>query len=350
MMTDAEPVRVAIIGCGQIGAMWDSPQSTAPALTHAAGFSRIPGAQLCAFCDTDLARAQQAAARWGVAHAYDDVAQMLQQQRPHIVTIAAATQARMRILQPLLGQGVRLLVLEKPLAATLEESQAVVHALQQAGQAALVNYSRNWDSALQTLFAHIRARRWGQIQRLQAWYGKGLSNNGSHMIDLVCQLLQAQVVRVRASCAPLPPEEAQWSAGAGQSADLALDCSLEYGDGAQQWRLDMLATDQRDFTCFELRIILQQAIIDISQGGRAISLRAVQDDPHYANYRIPGPAQEIAGSTLDAMQNMAQQAFDWVRGSSEKLACAPEQALQVAHTVHALKRSAATESGNWIAL
>ena len=54
--------RVAIVGCGLIGTQWDAQAPDAPySLTHAAGFSKHPGAELAALCDQDLARARQAA-------------------------------------------------------------------------------------------------------------------------------------------------------------------------------------------------------------------------------------------------------------------------------------------------
>lgn len=68
------PVRVAIVGCGQIGSRWDAPTFTSQAdtlpsissntpasLTHAAAFTRHEGAEVVAFCDADRTRADEAA-------------------------------------------------------------------------------------------------------------------------------------------------------------------------------------------------------------------------------------------------------------------------------------------------
>ncbi len=336
---------VAIIGCGQIGAMWDAPDSQGPFLTHAGAFAHHPQAELLAFCDSDAARAEAARARWShvapQAQAFADVAQMMDalQGRAQIVVLAAASQARAALLGPILEAKPRLLVIEKPLATTLAESRTMVQRLAAHGQTVLVNYSRHWDSALQALLREIHAGRWGRVQRLQGWYGKGISNNGSHMIDLARQLLQARVSAVRAAPALLPAAEADWSEGR----DPALDAQLRLQNARGEWQLDMLATDQRHFTCFALNIMLEGGCIEISQGGRAISVREVINDPDYSSYRIPGAPQPRTASTLDALPNLVREALNFVQGKSCQLSCTAGDAHAVALAVDALKQSAASD-------
>ena len=336
--------KVAIIGCGLIGAMWDTPETAHTySLTHAAGFSKHPGCQLMAFCDADLARAQAAATRWSVPNAYADVACMLREIAPDIVVIAAASSARMALLQPVLAAKVKVCVIEKPLASSIDECHAVVNALQDSQTQSLVNFSRHWDPALHALGQRIAAGEWGQIQRLQAWYGKGLSNNGSHMIDLVGLLCDAQAQRVRASATPLAASEADWS----QGKDLALDAQIIYQSRAgQTLQLDLLATDQSAFTCFELRILLQHAVIEISRGARQISLTPIVDDPNFANYRIPGAPSILPSGYLQTMDEMVAEAIKIAAGQLDKSRCDAKTALTTALTVEAIKRSLA-EQESW---
>lgn len=344
--TVAKVAKVAVIGCGLIGALWDHPETAQDySLTHAAGFSKHPNCDLLAFVDADIERARAACSRWHVPHAYSDVAQMLAEIGPDIVVIAAASHARMALLTPILQSATKLCIIEKPLASTLQESRMMVAAFEASDCLSLVNYSRHWDDSLRQLAVRLQAGEWGQVQRVQAWYGKGISNNGSHMIDLVGTLLDAHPVRVRARASPLAEKEAAWSDGK----DPALDAQIIYlrnlhNAEKKEVQLDLLGCDQSEFTCFELRIMAQHAMIEISKGARELLITPIVDDPNFANYRIPGTRQAQEAGYLQAMDNMVAEAIALVSTSSEKKrrsSCTAHDALRTALAVAALKQSLA---------
>lgn len=344
-MTGApHPVRVALIGCGLIGSLWDEERDALPhALTHARAFSRHAGARLVACCDADLGRAQRAAARWGAAAAYADPARLFAEQAVDLAVVASASAARAAVIAPALAAGVRTLVIEKPLATTLDESRRLVAALDEVGARALVNYLRHWDPAMVALRERIAAGGLGPLQRLLGLYGKGLTNNASHLIDLAATLSGARPVRARSLGSPLPTGEADWS----QGADRALDAQVELqsADG-QRLRLDMVGTDMRDFTCFELRIFGRDAVVELSQGGRRLAERRVQDDPDYPGYRIPGEPQPRASRALEAFDRMADEAVALAAGRGAAPSCSAHDALRIALTVDAIQRSEAA-GGAW---
>ncbi|KQW99907.1 hypothetical protein ASC94_30685 [Massilia sp. Root418] len=351
----AAPARVAIIGCGLIGAQWDADSPAADySLTHAAGFTKNPGAQLLACCDHDQARAQQAAQRWGAPHAYDDPRRLFAAHAIDIAVVAAASSARWSVIEPALAAGVRVLVIEKPLATTLAESQRLVAAVEAAGVRTLVNFSRRWDPAMGDLRARIQRGELGRIQRLVGSYGKGLSNNGSHMIDLVANLTGAVPLRARSLGSPLEPGEAEWSNGA----DPALDVQIEYGPAAgcggsgadgRRFQLTMLGSDQRAFTCFELRVTGTLGMAELSLGGRQVTLTGLRADPQYAGYTIPDAPQALPARNLEAMDNMVAEALRLASGEQRAASCDARAALTTALAVAAARRSA-ERGGAWIAL
>jgi predicted dehydrogenase len=347
----AAPARVAIIGCGLIGAQWDADgPAAAYSLTHAAGFTKNPGAQLLACCDHDLARAQQAAQRWGAPHAYDDPRRLFAAHAIDIAVVAAASSARWSVIEPALAAGVRVLVIEKPLATTLAESQRLVAAVEAAGARTLVNFSRRWDPAMADLRARIARGELGRVQRLVGTYGKGLSNNGSHMIDLVASLTGAVPLRARALGSPLEQGEADWSSGA----DTALDVQIEYGgaDGdaaGRIFQLTMLGSDQRAFTCFELRVTGTLGMAELSLGGRQLALTGLRADPQYAGYTIPDAPQALPARNLEAMDNMVAEALRLASGAQRSASCDARAALNTALAVAAARRSA-ERGGAWVEL
>jgi predicted dehydrogenase len=345
-MADLIPVNVAIIGCGLIGAQWDAlHQPSDFSLTHAAGYTKHRNARVVAMCDHDLLKAEQAVARWS-GLAYTDPVKLFSEQSIDLAVIAVSSAARWAAIAPALAARVKVLVIEKPLATTLEESRTLTAAITQAGVKSVVNFSRRWDPSMRQLRDRIRSGELGEIQRLVGTYGKGITNNGSHMIDLAALLCDAKPTRARCLGLPLDPSEASWSDGK----DPAFDAQIIYADQhRQEFNLTMLATDQRAFTCFELRLIGTHGTVELSLGGRQLSFSPVGDDPNYGGYKILTKSENLPARLLEAMDEMVDESLQLASGQRELSSCDVETALQTSLTVDALMRSA-TNDGRWMTI
>lgn len=334
-------IKLAIVGCGLIGSRWDAADQHNYSLSHAAGFSRHPAAHLLALCDQDLQKAEQAAQRWGAERAFADTKEMLAQIPLDMLVVASSSSARWSVIEPALAAGIKYLVIEKPLASTAEECRQLVTAMDAAGAKTIVNYSRRWDPAMRRLSQTLD--QFGPIQRLIGSYGKGLRNNGSHMIDLVAYLLSARPIRARCLGSALGLKESLWS----NHEDRSWDAQIEYCNLAgERFELTMLGTDQSAFSCFELRIIGRRGICDITQGGRKLSHTQVVADPHYAGYRIPGEAVLQETGLMQAMDAMVAQAVQLAKGQISRSSCDVHDALLSALCVQAIEQSA-LDAGRW---
>lgn len=341
---EASRINVAIIGCGLIGAQWDAEvTSSAFSLTHAAGFSKNPRARLAAMCDKDADKARQAAERWGAQASYGDPRALFAGHKIDVAVVAASSAARWEVIEPALAAGVRVLVIEKPLATTLDESRKLASAIDAAGAKSIINFSRHWDPSMGALRERIRADDMGALQRLIGTYGKGITNNGSHMIDLCAFLCDAKPVRARSLGSLLDAAEAGWSSGKDRAWDAQVEFERKDGSRVQ---LTMLATDQSAFTCFELRLIGRQAICDIGKGGRSIVYTEIEDDPNYIGYRIPGEAVPQPARALEAMDWMVDEALRLAAGQIQTSSCDAHNALLTALTVDAINCSAQGD-GHW---
>ncbi|WP_333874410.1 Gfo/Idh/MocA family protein [Methylobacter sp.] len=343
-MAEKTPVNVAIIGCGLIGAQWDAfVQQPSVSLTHAAGFSKHPDACLVAVCDQNIQKTEQAAQRWG-ARAYTDQDRLFAENPVDVAVIATSSAARWSVVKAALAANVKVLVIEKPLASTLAESRKLVAEIDAAGIKSVVNFSRHWDPSMRRLRDSLSQGEFGPIQRIVGTYGKGISNNGSHMIDLVAFLCNAKPVKARALGSPLEPGEALWSSGK----DRALDAQIVFADAAgKQFHLTMIATDQTAFTCFELRVIGTRAFCELALGGRKITYTPVRDDPHYAGYTIPGEPEAQSARGMEAMDRMADEALQLALGRIGESSCDVHTALLTALTVEAVNLSE-SEGGSCI--
>ena len=346
-MTTADYIRVAIIGCGLIGTEWDrSTSADATALTHARAFSRNKRVQLLAMCDQDGDRARSASQYWQVAHFYTDPLKMFSEQEIDVAVIATPSSVRWSVIEPAIAAGVRVLVIEKPLATSVEETRRLVAAIDAAGVRSVVNFSRNWDPSMRELKYRIAAGDMGKVQRVVATYGKGIGNNGSHLIDLTGFLCDSRPLRARALSSPFDDGEAAWST----AGERAWDAQVEFLDAkGVRTNLTLLGTDQRAFTCFELQIIGQKAIFNLSMGGRRQSWTGLQADPNFVGYVVPAPAVALSSRYLESMQEMANEVVQLAAGDISTASCDAHSALRTALAVNAIQLSA-LGNGQWITL
>ncbi len=114
-----EPLRIAVVGCGAVAQLQYLPALAA---------SRA--ARAVALVDRDLPRAHALAERWGVPHAVADVAELADGVDAAIVALPNHLHAPVAIA--LLRRGVQVLV-EKPMATTVAECDAMIAAAAESG-------------------------------------------------------------------------------------------------------------------------------------------------------------------------------------------------------------------------
>jgi predicted dehydrogenase len=339
-------IRVAIVGAGMIGSQLDETLiNNKNALTHAGAFSKNLNCQLVALCDKNESRAADAAAFWGVPQSYSDVVKMLKENSIDMLVVSTSSNMRLEIIENALLHGVKYFVIEKPLATTFEDSRKLVNMLDAAGAKTIVNFSRRWDCSI-GFMRDAMNNEIGTIQRAIGFYGKGLVNNGSHMIDLVSNILRSNPIRVRALGSPLPQSEADWSDGL----DQAIDAQVIFAnDRKEEFSLNLLATDQSAFTCFNLQIIGCKGMYEYGQGGREVSFRPIARDQNYADYTILGPLYKKKSSLLESMEIMVAEAIDMALGKINQSSCDAHCAIRTALAVDYIKKSREAE-GQWVNL
>ena len=113
------PLRTALVGCGKVGA------------THARALKSLPESDFVAACDASPDRAEAFGSTYGVTP-FADVAAMLTRARPEAVLLATPHPLHAGAAILAVGAGAHVLV-EKPLAATLRDCDAMLLASKKAG-------------------------------------------------------------------------------------------------------------------------------------------------------------------------------------------------------------------------
>ena len=180
---------VGVIGVGSLGRH------------HARHLATFHGVELIGVYDLDQGRAAEVAAEVGT-RAFSDLDALLQ--RVQAVSIAVATPAHAEVGLRALEAGVPVLM-EKPLAVTLEEADALIDAAARKGVQLQVGHIERFNRAIRAAQDHFDDIRYFESTRLAPFQLRGsdvavVLDLMIHDLDLVLHLTGgADVVDVRAS-------------------------------------------------------------------------------------------------------------------------------------------------------
>lgn len=306
-----------MLGCGAIGAGGGAdPHPDVGVITHAGAYHACADTELVAVCDADPARAEAAARRWG-ARAYVDVAELLAETQPEIVSVATPDPTHAELLERCLrAPGVRAVLAEKPLALDVETARALVALARDRGVALAVNYSRRFAPAFQRLREDLGI---GTLQHVSGLYVKGLAHNGTHWLDLLRMLAGDPVV--------VGGRDRLGEGGA----DPTLDAELALPGGAHA---RLAGLDTRRFTAFEMDLVGTMGRVRITESGHVIERFTVADDPRHPGYHVLAAQERTTGALRDTTLHAVTQL---VRGET---ACTGQDGVAALELVESVRRLA----------
>lgn len=173
---------------------------------HARVYSEMSEVELVGVADADAQAAQGAARRYGT-RAYTDCAQLLDELEPDAVTVAVPTVDHLCVALQVIRRGIHLLV-EKPIAFSVEEGRQMIAAAQQAGVQLMVGHIERFNPAVIALKAHLAQGELGRVFQIDA-HRQGpfparmrdvgvVIDLAVHDLDMMRDVTGAEVVRVYA--------------------------------------------------------------------------------------------------------------------------------------------------------
>jgi predicted dehydrogenase len=188
----AARIRVGVAGAGYLGRY------------HALIYSRMPGVDLVGVADTDPDTAERVAAECGCA-AFDDPAALLE--RVDAVSVVVPTTAHLAVARPFLERGVHML-LEKPLAATVEEGREIVDLVAQTGCVLQVGHLERFNAGVMALAERISRPRFVEAHRMGTFVPRAtdvdvVSDLMIHDIDIILSLVDAEISSIAAVGTPV---------------------------------------------------------------------------------------------------------------------------------------------------
>lgn len=184
-------MRGAIIGVGHLGRH------------HARIMASLPGVTLAGVVDVNAARAAEIAGEFGTTAFGDarDIADL------GLAVIATPTESHAAIASSLIERGVHVLV-EKPIAQTLAEADALIAAAKQRGVVLAVGHSERFNPAVAAARPYLNDPRFIEVHRLGTQLGRSLDIDVVldlmiHDLDLILSLVPSEVDSVEAVGVPV---------------------------------------------------------------------------------------------------------------------------------------------------
>lgn len=183
--------RAALIGCSRMGAFIDNeaPEERGP-YSHAAGYEACARTEMVACSDLRVDVMAQAGLRYGVSREkqYTDYREMIDKEQPDIVSVATQPEHRAEIVTYAAGHGVQAIYGEKAMAASMEEADAMVEAVERNGVFFNMGTNRRWDTGYDAMVDVINSGRIGRLKTLIIHQTSALFNGASHSFDLLLRL------------------------------------------------------------------------------------------------------------------------------------------------------------------
>jgi len=202
-------IKVALAGAGAFGTK------------HLDAIRLIDGVDVVSVVGRELAKTKEIAARYGIGHVTDDLADSLA--LPEVDAVILCTPTQMHAAQAIacLKAGKHVQV-EIPLADSLADAEAVAHLQMQTGKVAMVGHTRRFNPSHQWLHEKIVAREFALQQmdvqtyffrrtnvnalgQPRSWTDHLLWHHAAHTVDLFAYQTRGDITVANAVQGPIHP-------------------------------------------------------------------------------------------------------------------------------------------------
>jgi predicted dehydrogenase len=289
--------------------------------SHARAFSVHPGFRLMGGVDADASNREAFADRYGCP-AYADVPSALAHHQPMVVVIATPTSTHGEVLRLVLdGCRPRAILCEKPLSHDLAEGAAMVDLCAAREVELFVNYIRRADPGAIEVERRIASGEIGTPLKGVAWYTRGLSNNGSHLLNLL-ELWLGPVVTAAALDHRAVPK----------GIDRDLDARVDFTRGVVLF----LAANQQHFSHYTIELLAPNGRLYYGWGGSTIAWQpAVSDDRFAGSSTLAAEAEAIPSGMSKYQLHVVSELANALEGKPHHLSVGTD-ALATLETIHTI--------------
>ena len=163
-------LKAGLIGCGGRGR------------SHAMGYLASESVEMVACADVVGATAERCAEEFGMPRSYEDYREMLEQEKPDVVSVCLWTGLHLDAILASAEAGVRLINSEKPMAPTWGEARRMHEACEAAGVRLTFSHQTRYGPTFQKVRDLVREGAIGELIRIEG-FCSNLFDLGTHRFD-----------------------------------------------------------------------------------------------------------------------------------------------------------------------
>ena len=188
----SEKLRVGVIGVGYLGRF------------HARIYNDMKSVELVGVADTDHDTADRVASEYGTRAMYDPMALL---DEVDVVSVVVPTSLHRQVALPYLEKGGHML-LEKPVASTLEDARVIVDTAQKHGAILQIGHLERFNAGIMALADHVNEPRFIEAHRLGPFVERAtdvdvVTDLMIHDIDIILSLVGDKLTTISATGTPV---------------------------------------------------------------------------------------------------------------------------------------------------
>lgn len=191
----SSPLRVGVVGVGYLGRF------------HARIYAEMPNIEFVGVADIDVDAAESVARLYNCT-AYSDPFELIP--RVDAVSVVVPTTAHRDVAEPFLDNGVHMM-LEKPVALTVKDAEAIVTTAERAGVILQIGHLERFNAGVMALAERVQAPRFLEVHRLSPFVERAadvdvVTDLMIHDIDIVLSLVNSDLQSISAVGSPVVTE------------------------------------------------------------------------------------------------------------------------------------------------
>jgi len=188
----SDVMRVGVVGVGYLGRF------------HARIYNDMPGVELVGIADTNHETADRVASEYETRAFYDPLALL---DEVDVVSVVVPTSLHRQIAVPYLEKGIHML-LEKPVASTLEDAKVIVETARKHGATLQIGHLERFNAGIMALADDVNEPRFIEAHRLGPFVERAtdvdvVTDLMIHDIDIILSLVGEKLASISATGTPV---------------------------------------------------------------------------------------------------------------------------------------------------
>ncbi len=337
-MKKSKKIPVCVIGAGRIGLSHEFDKKRLKPASHVGMWLKNKKCRLVAICDKNKKQFNRAKKLNENIKFYNQSKKMLEEEKPKIVSIATWKDTHFKITKLCINQGIKVIVLEKPLANNIKQSKEILSLIKKKKVKVLVNHRRRYDMEIIKLKKKLDKGIIGEIIQASSYYVYGLLTTATHAIDTLRFLLSNTAGEIK-EVYGFKNSFKNFSS----PDDSNYDAILVFKNGL---KVTLQSLDMKSYDNFDFYIYGKKGKILITEIGRSILKFSVQKSPEHSGFTELNqkPVKLCKSKPRNQFAKLSENAVECLKNKKTLPLCSAEDSFMDMEIINKIVLSAKNKS------